>query len=509
MTAPIGERSVTLGETRHLHPATLLLGLTRIGPGMVNFLPALVGIGVTGQWWLIVPALLLFIIISMLFVWLAWARFTWRVDADSIAIASGVFSRTQRTIPLDRIQDVSIEQGLVARLLGVAVVGFETGAAAGNNKQDDGKLNAIALDEAHMLRDHIRTHRSAVAMPPIEGGRAASSSSGAAPPLYAMTPRRLVIAGLFNFSLAVLGLLFGSIQTFDNFLPFNPFDFDFWREMARGTRLESWILLHRWIAAIGSVIVLVLLGMATGLIRTAVKEWGFTLERTPRGLRRTRGLTTRTDVTIPLARVQAAIVGTGLLRRGYGWYDLRLQSLAGDGKNEPDHMVAPLARLDEVDAILREAGLDRADYEGGHSDSAWHGSHPVGIIIVPAILSGASVIAFAVLSTFASDYLWAISFPLLSIPFMAVIGWLDWRRRRWHFDGRLLHITKGVLRRRHIILPARNVQSADLSVGPIERQLGLASLILGVPGGKEGQHEVAAIPRGDAAALRQELLAAR
>ncbi|MEK6541846.1 MAG: PH domain-containing protein [Pseudomonadota bacterium] len=500
----MNEAAFPLGEARRLHPLSLVLGLMKTGPRMVNFLPALVGIGVSGQWWLIVPALLLFIIVSMLFVWLAWARFTWRVDDDDIAIASGIFSRNDRTIPFDRIQDVSIEQGLIARVLGLATVGFETGSAE-SDKKDDGKLNGISFADAQALRTHIRRHRTGA---PVPIGEAA-----AAPPvdimLLVMTPKRLLIAGLFSFSLAVLGVLFGLFQTFDNFLPSYPFDFDFWRDMARGTWVESWVLLHRWIAALGSVVVLVVVGLAAGVIRTMVKEWGFVLERNARGFRRTRGLTTRTDVTIPIARVQAAILSTGLARRHFGWYDLRLQSLANDGKGEPDHMVAPLARIGEVDAILRELALDRAGYEGGDDRAHWHRSHPIGIALVPLILLLATGLSFAIISTFAPDYLWAVWLPAFSIPFMALLGWFDWRQRRWHFDGQLLHITKGVLRRRHIILPARNVQSADVSVGPIQRRLGLASLIFGVPGGKEGQHEVEDIPLGEAAALRKELLAAR
>ena len=92
---------------------------------------------------------------------------------------------------------------------------------------------------------------------------------------------------------------------------------------------------------------------------------------------------------------------------------------------------------------------------------------------------------------------------------MFFFGWLDWRHRRWHFDGRLLHIADGFLSRRHIILPARNIQSADLSVGPIARRFALADLTLGVPGGKSGQHQVSAIAEADARTLRAALLAAR
>src|SRR3546814_9493927 len=78
-------------------------------------------------------------------------------------------------------------------------------------------------------------------------------------------------------------------------------------------------------------------------------NWRFRLTREPRALRRTRGLTTRTDVALPVRRVQAAILVTGWLRQRFGWHELRLQSLASDGEKEKDHQVVPFGRLAEID----------------------------------------------------------------------------------------------------------------------------------------------------------------
>src|SRR3546814_7869151 len=83
-------------------------------------------------------------------------------------------------------------------------------------------------------------------------------------------------------------------------------------------------------------------------------NWNFRLTREPRALRRTRGLTTRTDVALPVRRVQAAILVTGWFRRRFGWHELRLQSLASDGEKERDHQVIPFGKLAEIDPVLDE-----------------------------------------------------------------------------------------------------------------------------------------------------------
>ena len=500
-----------LAEPRRLHPLTLLIGITRLGPRMFNIVPAILALGVTGNARYIAPSILAFLVITLFFTWLAWARFRWQVGNDDIAITSGVFSRNDRTIPFDRIQDVAIEQGVIHRVLGIATVSFDTGSAAAA-KSDDGKLNAVALADAHELRNIIRLRRGAQA-PTIDSdqispdqNQSAQLDTGDGRLLFTMPPRRLFVAGLFNFSLAVIGILFGLLQTFDDLLPFNPFDFNVWRELGRGTALESWVNLHSWVAALMVALSLIVLGMASGVVRTVVREWGFRLERGERGFRRTRGLTTRTDVTLPLARVQAAIVVTGVFRRAFGWHELKLQNLANDGKNESDHSVAPFAKLSEVDGILSEVSLDRRSFEEGTVDDAdWHRSHPIVIAAIPVILLIVTVASFSATSIFAADYRWVSVLSGASIPFMAVSGWFSWRHSRWHFDGSTVHIATGFLQRKHIILPARNVQSADITQGPLLRRFGVADIEFGVPGGKNGQHRIRAIPLTAAQALRGQI----
>ncbi len=91
--------------------------------------------------------LLLFMAVG---VFLHWRRFEFRVGANEIRIDSGILSRTHRSIPFDRIQDVDITQGPLARLLGLARVKFETGGSSG---EEEGVLQAIRLDRAEDLRE--------------------------------------------------------------------------------------------------------------------------------------------------------------------------------------------------------------------------------------------------------------------------------------------------------------------------------------------------------------------
>lgn len=488
-------------DWQRLHPATLALAVADLGPRSLQFLPAIAALGFTGNWIWIVPAILAFLLISILSAWLHWLRFRFRVGADEVVIESGVLSRQHRTIPFDRIQDVSIEQGLIARVLDIAKVGFETGAGG---QENDASLNAVAVETAQALRTTIRAHRSGPVAAPVTGETKAAVEAPAEDRLlFAMGPRRLLVAGLFNFSLAALAVVGAAMQFFDGLLPFdfnifNPVD---WFDLAERYQVDDWLLAHRWVAGVGAAVSLLSIGFASGVVLMVFANWGLRLVREPRTLRRTRGLTTRTDVAIPVRRVQAAILVTGWLRKRFGWHELRLQSLASDGGKEQDHQVVPFGKLDEIDPVLAEIAIARPD-----AAQQWQQSH--GIVAIGAYI-GTTICAIAgSTALILGQPLGAVALGIA--PLIGLGGFIAARRHRWTELPALVAIGRGFWKPKTTLLPFASVQSVDLKTDFVQRPLGLATLVFGVPGGSSlSSHEIPAIPADIAAALRDRILAAR
>ena len=109
-----------VGAPERLHPLYLVTGLGRGVRQMIGGYAAIGYFAATGSWRL---ALLMFAgmaAVMIVGVFLYWRRFEFRVGANEIRIDSGIVNRTHRSIPFDRIQDVTIAQGPVARLLGGA-----------------------------------------------------------------------------------------------------------------------------------------------------------------------------------------------------------------------------------------------------------------------------------------------------------------------------------------------------------------------------------------------------
>ena len=481
-----------LGPPERLHPLYLVTGLGKAVKGAWGLAAGAAVLGSQGRWWLVALIAAGFVIVSVASLLFTWLKLEYRVGADELRIDSGFLSRNSRAIPFDRVTDVDLERGPLHRLFGLARVRLETGASAGA-KNEDGVLDTIALARAEALRDHIRARRGKAPL-------AAAAEESDAPPLFAMDKRRVAIAGLFNFSLAVVAGLFGVTQTFGDVLGFDPFKRSFWILLAeRSGPLQALILAHQFIAVIGGALVLSLLGVATGLVRTLLREHGFRLDRTDTGLRRRRGLLTLTDVTIPVRRVQAAILASGPLRRAFGWCELKLQSLAMDGA-KGDHVVAPLAHPDEAATILAALG-----WPGDPTSGAWSRVSIAYVTSLAILFVPAALVALGVMPWVGPIVLLWIAGALVAIG----ARWLGWRHTRYILSDDALFVESGWWRRRRAIVPTRNIQSAELAENAWSRAFGICALRLGVAGGGGfSAHQVPALPRAAGESLRHRLLAA-
>src|SRR5688572_3369721 len=232
----MSEGDAALGPPERLHPFSLLASLGASVRGMWGMLAAGGYFAVKGYWQLLLLMLAAFTILSIGAAVLRWRNFSFRVGAREIRIDSGLLSRTHRSIPFDRIQDVTIEQGLLARALGLARVRFETGG--GEAKNDDGALAAVPLERAAEIRDLVRASRG-LAPTIVANGTGAVDDE----PVFAMDLKRVLLEGLFNFSLAVLGGLVGLTQTYGDTLGFDPFRRRFWEGLfGPGTPIGEFML---------------------------------------------------------------------------------------------------------------------------------------------------------------------------------------------------------------------------------------------------------------------------
>lgn len=444
------------------------------------------------------PLVLIVIAANIAFAYAAWWRLTYAVGETDIRVESGIISRAARSVPYERIQDVSLEQKLIPRLFGLVEVKFETGAGGG----EDLKLAYLSDAEGERLRELVRARKSGLSIE--AGSECAEATEEEGPPIFAMDTKRIVTFGLFEFSLAVVAVVAGAAQQFDFLLPFDIWDFDAWEERLAGP--EAYFSgLGPWAQAIGvafAIASLALVGVVTGLVRTLLREWGFTLQRTDKGFRRKRGLLTRTDVVMPAHRVQALKFGTRFIRRRFGWHGLKFVSLAQDA-GASSHAVAPFAQWEELEPISRAAGFspptEELDWHRASKEYRVDRSLLALLFILPISLGVANLAHF-------TDFEYVPLLALAGIVMVAALAarpFFLWRFERHAIDERQVYSRRGWLAPNTDVASRIKLQSVEIAQGPIARWRGYATLNLGLAG---GSFAIPGLPLEHARELRAAIL---
>lgn len=115
-----------------------------------------------------------------------------------------------------------------------------------------------------------------------------------------------------------------------------------------------------------------------------------------------------------------------------------------------------------------------------------------------------SVIAWVLLDR------WGLLVPLGGVALLAVFtGWYPrarWDRWRWRLDDRALELSYGVVVRTHEAVPYFRIQQIDVTQGPLDRLLGLATLQV-TTASASGSASLPGVPGEQAPLVRAELLA--
>lgn len=472
---------------RRLHPATLATRLVKSLPQYVVGLPALFGIMSDTDILILLLLALAGGLVAFGGAWLFWRRFRYGVGEREIVIESGILHRQRRVIPFDRIQDIDIEQGLLARLFGTAKVKIETGGSAKN----EGDLDSIALADAYRLRETLR--RGQAGPPAASAAGETASVPDEESLLFRMSLHRVALAGLFNFSLVFIAVLFGSLEYLDALFGIDPWSLD-WIDPARELAGQA-----TWgVTALG-VLLVILVGFVAGVLRTLARDFNFRLTRAPGGLRRRRGLFTLSEVVIPIRRVQLSLIKSGFVARLLGWHALEFQTLSADAAQSGHQVAAPFARMEEVLPILSEVAP--ADLP---PDQAYTRVSKRHILRQSLCWLGVMAAPFVAISLAWRPLLFVL--PLL--PLVVGAAALQWRHHRYRLGPAHLYIKGGILTRRLWILPYERIQSVSLTRGPLQRRLGLASLEIDTAGASLfSAPAITNLPAADAVHLTPELIA--
>jgi putative membrane protein len=469
--APLG----AIHEPQRLHPLTLLLRVGASLPALLVILfPLLRNPSSTENVTSLVLGVLygLFALPAIL---LQYWRFSYRITPKQIVIQSGVLTRKNRSIPIERIQNIQIERSLIARVLGLAKVKIETAGSSGT----EGSLEYVSVGEAREIRQVVRSFQRNTADAAADTSGDApddATADAAAETLFEMPLRRVLLSGAFRFSLLYLAVIFSVLEFF------NPEALlqRFFRE-DRMDWLAELVLSHPAAAIAATVLVAILLGWASGIGVHLARYYNFRLWLEGDKLRKRHGLFTVTEGTIPLDKVQTLILRTNPFMRAFGWYELKVQTIGIDVEEQGHRVIAPFA---SAERILNLAGRVRA------FDLPDSFSHVSRLTIRRRFFRYTAALAAGLLP---AVYFWPVDWlhPAgAALPWWgfglvpAVLGWavLQYRNHTYAVGADGFYIRRGVLSHYLWIVPTEKFHVFHATASIFQRRLGLKTLFVDTAG---------------------------
>ncbi len=406
-----------------------------------------------------------------------WRYFTYRYGflENALVIRSGLLERNLRLIPFDRVQNVTLHQNLLHRLVGVAEVRLES---AGGMGQAEAQMQVLKLDQANALEALVRegAHRARTAQAAGETGADVDSR----PTLWLALPtRELVRLGLIsNRGMLVVAAGFAYLTQAGDVLTHRLGEAI--ESLGRGgmALAESW---HIGPAAYVGLALAALLAMIVAVrllsVALAILQFhDFRLHAGERELRIERGLLSRVRSHLPKRRIQAYSLRETLLHRWFGRRSLRVDRASVEAVNESQSVrdLVPLATPEGMDGML--AALLP---ENGWPLDDWHALHPRAWWRVFAPLAMTVLAGTALLIHFEGPMgLWALA--LLAPVYLRARVWA--RYSAWSVAGGVVAFRHGWLDRHWRFAEARKLHALQITQSPFDRRHGMATLHLDTAG---------------------------
>jgi putative membrane protein len=476
-------------QPRRLDPRTIIVAFLRETPSAILGIPLLLAWLRDDQrlfgFMLIMAPVVLSVTLGLS--WLRWRAVTYEVLPDQVVLRRGVVRRTRRSIPLERIQDVSIKQGPLSRLLRLAQVTIETGGS----EADEARLDSVSLNEAQRLREVLRNLQPRPSRPQTAGMQEAKLQTETI--AFRMDWRRVLISASFKVSFVWVAALLGLAQTLQ---PLLGLDWVRWLELATAAgqeardRVDGTLLL-------GAAAAVLLAGWLAGFVQAVVRNFGFTLTDAGGRFLCRRGLLTRDEVVVAKRQIQLGLVERAAFSGLLGWRSLKVQTLGGGDHRSGRQDLAPLARRSEVQALAALAGLPPSEPRLSHRVSRWHAALGLpGLVVLPALSLGVLAAIFP-----------PASMLLMVLPFLIGIALLRGRRHRYELAPTSLQVARGVVVERSFIVPHANIQTLVLRRGPLQRRLGVATVLIDTAGGRSiHSPHVYDVPLEEAQAISARLI---
>ncbi|MFM9873716.1 MAG: PH domain-containing protein [Fimbriimonadaceae bacterium] len=414
---------------------------------------------------------------------LRYYSYGYSVTDGKLLVKSGIFRKSLRTIPLDRIQNINLKRQWLHRLLGLVELEIETAAGA----QAEATINALNEEQAHILKSQLLGQKATVYSRIDRGDEELM--------LYKPSNWELFLVGASEnragaMIAALLGLSF-----------FQPMFTNFMEKRSDEVVKQATHLPPNVGLMIGlGIFVFLLFGWVISIVSTFIKYYGFKLTEKDGKLKRSYGLINHFENMLPVKRVQTVHIDQNFIQRWLKICKMYVataggMAMASGGEHQKQHqhshappLLSPVLR-DDMRGRLLQASLPKYDlmhpeYHEVSSGTIWR---HVRSGFMGSFFSG-GLLAFGgqMLIWFSPEQAKKLSLMQLRfgpvgvflglLALAGLTGWLYLRFARWSETNSVIATRLGWFKTRWNFLPMAKIQLTEVTQSPAQRWFGLGTV---------------------------------
>jgi putative membrane protein len=438
-------------------------------------------------------------LVTLISLLLRYLTFSYRIEGHELITREGIIERQERHIPLEKVQEIRIEQNLLHRAFDVVEAVVETAGAEGA----EAKLSVLSRADAERLREAVAAQTASKKTTTDEA--TATSTTTEREIIRKLNIGELALHGLTSNHLLSALAIIGALWAFaDDILPDSIYE-------RLGNVLKNTagqMYRQGWRAALmvimGGLVIVLLIGLIVSVVGSIVKFFNFTLARQGDNLYRNYGLLTRRASSLPRRRIQVLKIEQGMIRR---WFDLATlrADISGSKKEDEDDnagrdVLMPIvkkAELEELLSVFFPTLSSEPTTWKQVSRLAIRRGTTVGTVILLLI----AVVLCANLRSFAGLWL------MLLTPLLYWINVKSYRNFGYVLGARFFRTRSGWLGRETHIVPIEKSQVIVVRQSPFDRRLNLATLRIDTAGQAYtgGSPSISNLPVDEALAVARTL----
>jgi len=406
---------------------------------------------------IIIPIGLLFLNIVQGFI--SWWRFTYRLEDGELRIESGLLFKKKRFIPFERIQSISVSQGIIQRMFGLVKMSFETAGGL----ETEAELAAIPRREAKEIEDYVKRAKknlliedaSIVIELEHEGKPLSQKLEKPVECIYSMNFQEVFLVALTSGgAIGVIVGILAFLSEIGDIIPINLF-----YDEAKAL-LASGILI-----LIVTVLVVILLAYVIAIIRSVLKFANFKVEWDEENIMISHGVLEKKKTTVPLKRIQGIVIDENLIRGLFGYATVYILNAGGSSVEtgvDGRIMICPFIKKDRISTVITRC---LPDYKIDVSYTPVP-KRAKPLYILRSIFSFRIAVAILLCVYFLKP--WGL-LSLFLIPLGAILGYIKFTFAGWSLTGEQLALRDRFLTKRTTYMLKRRIQSLEVSQSYFQR----------------------------------------